>query len=581
MIIENVDALKSWLAKLLEPICDADPSALANYVVALVKKDKPEKELKAFCADQLDVFLQKETSGFVDKLFESLYTKDYLSPNEPAKPEPKMAGQGKEEIKEEAFQESFEEDREGKKKKYTSPQKNRSDSNEQRMRERKRDDGKWRDYDRYYDRNDLYRDKYDWRRGRSKSRSKSRGLSRSRSRSRGRSKDQDANKERDTNRNVEHRERAKFKCERGDMESSYNTASLSAANSTEQYSSGAQCIPSAVTVIAPAHHPENTTESWSNYYNNHSSNSFGRNAPQKRRCRDYDERGFCVLGDLCQFDHGNDPLVVDEVSLPSMIPFPPPPPGLPPPGMLMPPAQGPAHNMRMPGPQVHPRPPPPVRIPIPKKALVNLAIFLATTHSGTKGEMEAGKKSSCDCHAYNSEHGFPKRGSEGPQTTGGKKSMIQVHSSGGKEWGDIGPPLSQSNLINNRDQPGTTPVPSLAPVRARLPPPLPQNLLYTVSEHTYEPDGYNPEAPSITSAGRSQYRQFFSRTPMQRPNLIGLTSGEMDTNPRAANIIIQTEPPVGLFSNNTNVSRVVLEPDNRKRVSNTTEGPSAKKPWIG
>lgn len=39
--------------------CDADPSALANYVVALVKKDKPEKELKAFCADQLDVFLQK------------------------------------------------------------------------------------------------------------------------------------------------------------------------------------------------------------------------------------------------------------------------------------------------------------------------------------------------------------------------------------------------------------------------------------------------------------------------------------------------------------------------------------------
>ncbi|XP_063148435.1 RNA-binding protein 27 [Candoia aspera] len=511
MIIENVDALKSWLAKLLEPICDADPSALANYVVALVKKDKPEKELKAFCADQLDVFLQKETSGFVDKLFESLYTKNYLVPNEPAKPELK-SNQGKEEIKEEAmtFQESFEEDREGKKKKYTSPQKNRSESNEQRARERKRDDGKWRDYDRYYDRNDLYREKYDWRRGRSKSRSKSRGLSRSRSRSRGKSKDQDANKERDASRNIDHRERAKFKCERSDMESSYNPVSLSSINSAEQYSSGAQCIPSAVTVIAPAHHSENTTESWSNYYGNHSApNSFGRNVPPKRRCRDYDERGFCVLGDLCQFDHGNDPLVVDEVSLPSMIPFPPPPPGLPPPGMLMPPTQGPTHNMRMPGPQLHPRPPPLVRIPIPR------------------------------------------------------------------------PPLSQSSLINSRDQPGTTTVPSLAPVGARLPPPLPQSLLYSVSEHTYEPDGYNPEAPSITSTGRSQYRQFFSRTPMQRPNLIGLTSGEMDTNPRAANIIIQTEPPIGIASNSSNVSRVVLEPDNRKRVSNTIEGPSPKKPWIG
>ncbi|XP_072846316.2 RNA-binding protein 27 isoform X1 [Pogona vitticeps] len=510
MIIENVDALKSWLAKLLEPICDADPSALANYVVALVKKDKPEKELKAFCADQLDVFLQKETSGFVDKLFESLYTKDYLAPSEPAKPESKPAGQEKEEIKEETFQESFEEERESKKKKYTSPQKNRSDPSEQRNRERKRDDGKWRDYDRYYERNDLYRDKYDWRRGRSKSRSKSRGLSRSRSRSRGRSKDQDANKDRDANRNIEHRERAKFKCERGDMESSYNPASLSSINSSEQYSSGAQCIPSAVTVIAPAHHSENTTESWSNYYSNHSApNTFGRNAPPKRRCRDYDERGFCVLGDLCQFDHGNDPLVVDEVSLPSMIPFPPPPPGLPPPGMLMMPTQGPTHSMRVPGPQMHPRPPPPVRIPIPR------------------------------------------------------------------------PPLSQSSLINNRDQPGTTTVPSLAPVGARLPPPLPQNLLYSVSEHTYEPDGYNPEAPSITSTGRSQYRQFFSRIPMQRPNLIGLTSGEMDTNPRAANIIIQTEPPVGITNNNTSVSRVVLEPENRKRVSNTIEGPTPKKPWIG
>ncbi|XP_075020558.1 RNA-binding protein 27 isoform X2 [Calonectris borealis] len=504
MIIENVDALKSWLAKLLEPICDADPSALANYVVALVKKDKPEKELKAFCADQLDVFLQKETSGFVDKLFESLYTKSYLPSLEPTKVEAKPAGQEKEEVKEENFQESVEEERDGRKKKYSSPQRSRADSSEQRTREKKRDDGKWRDYDRYYDRSDLYREKSGWRRGRSKSRSKSRGLSRSRSRSRGRSKD------RDSSRSVEHRERSKFKSERNDVEGSYNPVSVSPSKSTEQYSS-AQSIPSAVTVIAPAHHLENTTESWSNYYNNHSNpSSFGRNPPPKRRCRDYDERGFCVLGDLCQFDHGNDPLVVDEVSLPSMIPFPPPPPGLPPPpGMLLPPLPGPARNMRLPVPQAHPQAPPPVVLPVPR------------------------------------------------------------------------PPLTQSSLINNRDQPGTSAVPSLAPVGARLPPPLPQNLLYTVSEHTYEPDGYNPEAPSITSAGRSQYRQFFTRAQTQRPNLIGLTSGEMDTNPRAANIIIQTEPPIPITNNSSNVTRVVLEPDSRKRSPSSMECPPLKKPWLG
>lgn len=54
--------------------CDADPSALANYVVALVKKDKPEKELKAFCADQLDVFLQK---GNYYRLPNMYFSKDF------------------------------------------------------------------------------------------------------------------------------------------------------------------------------------------------------------------------------------------------------------------------------------------------------------------------------------------------------------------------------------------------------------------------------------------------------------------------------------------------------------------------
>lgn len=37
--------------------CDADPAALAKYVVALVKKDKPVEELKEICVDQLEVFL--------------------------------------------------------------------------------------------------------------------------------------------------------------------------------------------------------------------------------------------------------------------------------------------------------------------------------------------------------------------------------------------------------------------------------------------------------------------------------------------------------------------------------------------
>lgn len=50
-----------------------------------------------------------------------------------------------------------------------------------------------------------------------------------------------------------------------------------------------------------------------------------------------------------------------------------------------------------------------------------------------------------------------------------------------------GPPLTQSSLISSREQPGTSAVPSLAPVGARLPPPLPQNLLYTVAERKQVP----------------------------------------------------------------------------------------------
>ncbi|XP_053575254.1 RNA-binding protein 27 [Bombina bombina] len=506
MLIENVDVFKTWLAKLLEPICEADPSALANYVIALVRKDKSEKELKAICADQLDVFLQKETNGFVDKLFESLHTKNYLPPEETPKVEIKQEKEEKEETPERRKIAVATEGQNiirvdqllisagGDEKNIFTVWDKFMLRSALRIREKTRDEGKWREYDRH-------RDKYNWRRGRSKSPPKSKPTNRSRSRSRGRSR------ERELIRNREHRERMKFESERSDLDTVYTPSSLPASNSSEQqYSSGGQAIPSTVTVIAPAHHPESTTEIWSNYYNNHNPpNSFSRNPPPKMRCRDYDERGYCVLGDLCQFDHGNDPLVVDDVSLPSMIPFPPPP-GLPPPGILMPPIPAPAHNMRMPVPRPLTQPPPSTVLPAPR---------LPLTHSG---------------------------------------------------------------LLNNREQPGTSTVPSLTPVGGRLPPPLPQNLLYSVSEQTYEPDGYNPEAPSLTNTGRTAYRQFFTRTQPQRPNLIGLTSGEMDTTPRAANIVIQTEPsaPVPV---NSNMNRVVVEPD-RKRALGNFDGPFAKKPWL-
>lgn len=91
MIIEQVEALKTWLTAKLSPICDAEPGALAKYVCALVKKDKPEQDLRDICVDQLDVFLQQNTKPFVNDLFEALKSKTYIPPASELKPKPSIA----------------------------------------------------------------------------------------------------------------------------------------------------------------------------------------------------------------------------------------------------------------------------------------------------------------------------------------------------------------------------------------------------------------------------------------------------------------------------------------------------------
>lgn len=78
MHINNPDALKTWLTEVLEPLCDADPAALARYVLALLKKDKPEKDLRDCMKEQLDVFLGAETEPFLEQLFRSIKSEEYI-----------------------------------------------------------------------------------------------------------------------------------------------------------------------------------------------------------------------------------------------------------------------------------------------------------------------------------------------------------------------------------------------------------------------------------------------------------------------------------------------------------------------
>ncbi|XP_056140956.1 RNA-binding protein 27 [Lampris incognitus] len=552
MIIDNVEALKSWLAKLLEPICEADPSALANYVVALVKKDKPEKELKAFCADQLDVFLQKETTGFVDKLFECLTSKNYLG-NPSAKETPK------EEVKQPAVKsdvlepETAEEERDNRRRR--SPLRNRSDFNDARSRDdRRRDERKRRDLERHgKGGGDPYRERERHERRRGSPRGRSYSRSRSRSSSRGKSRDREHRGSRDF--------KSKFEADRKDPEG-YGSSTTSSSqhqhptpllplplplplpiqqhpfsSSTSSSSAGVSGA-GVVSVATPAHLPDSTTDSWSSFYGGQRKDGIGikpfnsKGVSLKQRCRDYDEKGFCVRGDLCPFDHGNDPLIVDDVTLPGMIPFPPPP-VMPPARLPMPPITEPPPSLRMPSMPPYSQPPPPGVFPLTGSPLI------ATSGIDTPNNQSANSSSS-----------------------------------------PIGPP-------------GVGLLPTLPPPppppRPPPPPPPPSSSSSTVSlrpqyiqsEYNYDPEGYNPESPGLTLATRNKYRQFIPRVQTQRSNLIGLTSGDGQGS-RAANIVIQTEPATAASTPSTNVTRFNTEQDSRKRVMgpSSMDGPAAKKTWM-
>uniref|UniRef100_A0A673H0V9 RNA-binding protein 26-like n=1 Tax=Sinocyclocheilus rhinocerous TaxID=307959 RepID=A0A673H0V9_9TELE len=470
MIIENLDALKTWLSKTLEPICDADPSALAKYVVALVKKDKSEKELKALCIDQLDVFLQKETQVFVDKLFEAVNAKSYLpQPEQPTSASRTETHQRTE--KDETKREEV------------------TQNNHIRSRE----------YDRNPPRRDSYRERYNRRRERSRSYSRSRSRSWSKDRTRDRDRDRDRDRERDRTRSRSQRDSGKPKYEHSRPErqevatsDGYTATPLTPGNTSAHFP--VPTLSSTITVIAPTHHGNNTTESWSEFPQDHT--PFGRGGPPRKRCRDYDEKGFCMRGDMCPFDHGSDPVVVEDVNLPSILPFQPPPlpgvdgpppPGLPPPHSLL----TPPVNLRPPVPPPGTMPPslPPVAGPPPPLPALQPSGMDAPPNSITS-------------------------------------SVPTIVTSG------VRPPISQP------------------------PPPL-------FTSDSFEPEVYNPEAPSMTS--RPMYRH---RVNAQRPNLIGLTMGEVDLPPREK-------------MSNSNSARIVLESDFRKRGAGLHDGAiPAKKPWF-
>jgi hypothetical protein len=234
MLIEDPETLKSWLISVLQPLCEADPEALAKYVLALIKKDKSDEELKKICVDQLDVFLASNTKSFVDKLFLSLKEKTYnIKSTESNKPAVKV---------EEEVESS------SRKRRSRSRSPRRSDSSNRPSAGR-----------RHIDRSAIRRNE-EPKSSTNSSKYSFRGRER-RSTSRSRSPSPSKNQKRPISRS---RSRSPPQ----------QTRKRSASRSPE------------------------------------------RDIKRKERCRDFDEKGVCLRGDLCPFDHGSDPVVLDAATGP-------------------------------------------------------------------------------------------------------------------------------------------------------------------------------------------------------------------------------------------------------------------------
>ncbi|KAL2730703.1 RNA-binding protein 26 isoform X1 [Vespula squamosa] len=367
MIIENPDQFKAWLTAVLEPLCDADPAALAKYVYALVKKDKTLEELRGCMVEQLDVFLQQETKNFVELLFKTLETQEYILPPTKGDPDggrtPPGVNPPPPVITSEKTADTTislapvitnpvaplqvngstptaickRETRKSDSDKGDKEKEKRSRSRSGRMRSRTRSRSRsWerdrrRSRSREHIRRDRERDRsrpwrnesppitarrHDRRRTRSRStspirprlrdgpdsrdhRARFRNRSPTPLRSRSRSRSIDRKKiERSERLDVDRSERVEGSPGGGTPTQDSNHGDVDMRLSTTS-----QSIQSVVAVAS-----------------NMPSNQIGP-FQAKRRCRDFDEKGYCMRGDLCPYDHGTDPVVLEDVALSRVLTF--------------------------------------------------------------------------------------------------------------------------------------------------------------------------------------------------------------------------------------------------------------------
>jgi RNA-binding protein 26 len=303
MHIENPEALRSWLTPVLEPLlvqmtyflifslitilfyyrCDADPNALAKYVLALLKKDKPQAELEGCMAEQLDVFLGKETKPFLEKLFVVMKTHEYLKSslgtttasieNVPQKEKTPPMSQSSVTTSSSASG--------GRRTTRIEPESSSSTNKSTSVLKSKSQEPVVKN-------STEIRDKRRRNSNRSKSRSRSKRMDRIR---RSRSRDRRM-VERDAREKIGRSNRNSPPSRRYPHHKNYRS-------SPSYHYSGNSNRAARSRSASPVQRKSPITRDDNNKPTNN------------KRCRDFDEKGYCMRGETCPWDHGVDPVVLD------------------------------------------------------------------------------------------------------------------------------------------------------------------------------------------------------------------------------------------------------------------------------
>ncbi|ROW05779.1 hypothetical protein VMCG_05241 [Cytospora schulzeri] len=91
---EDAPLLKAWIVKRLENTSDADADVLADYVLALLHHDDGSEDVKAKCQTEMSNFLTEDASVFVNDLFDAMKYRSYVpGARPPPKPQTAIAPQ--------------------------------------------------------------------------------------------------------------------------------------------------------------------------------------------------------------------------------------------------------------------------------------------------------------------------------------------------------------------------------------------------------------------------------------------------------------------------------------------------------